>query len=81
MLVLKQEELKTNPQETLDKICNFLSIEKMKISKYIFANQGEYKEPINQNTRKQLLNTLKGEILALEEMLDWDCSSWLEVDK
>ena len=75
-----KEELKVNPQETLDKICNFLSIEKMKISKYIYANQGEYKEPINQNTR-QLLNTLKGEILTLEEMLDWDCSSWLEVDK
>ena len=76
--VLRHEELITKPQSAVNKVCQFLSIDNHKIDKHIVANQGTYKEKIDGSMQRFLVETLKYEIQALEKLLGWDCSDWLE---
>jgi hypothetical protein len=81
ILILKQEDLSTNPQSTLNKVYEFLSIDRHVIEETIIANKGEYTEPIESTTRSQLIDSLRGEIISIEKMLGWDCADWLKVNK
>ena len=78
MLILKQEELSANPQTTMDKICKFLLIDSYEVSTKIISNQGEHREPLETIIRNELIDSLRGDILSVEKMLEWDCSDWLE---
>ena len=80
VLILKQEELSANPQTTMNKICEFLLIDSCEIGAKITSNQGVQREPLETKIHNELMDSLRGDILSLEKMLEWDCSDWLEAD-
>ena len=41
-------------------------------------NTGSYESPISEREYNYLANYFKNEIRQLEELLEWDCSSWLK---
>lgn len=77
-LVIKSEDLKTQPGEILDRICDFLRIEK-KLSKVEpkIVHSRSYNEPIGKKEKDYLRSIYKMEIAQLEKELNWDCSDWL----
>ena len=81
VLILKQENLMTRPQSTLNKVYEFLSIEQKNLDEFITANQGDYKKKLDRSMRKKLIERMRGEILSLQEMLEWDCTDWLETER
>ena len=75
-LVLKNESLKSSPQETLNEICKFLSIDLLEgiEPKTVFSNK--YESGISDQERDYLQGLYADEISALEKLLEWDCSDW-----
>ena len=80
-----------NPKETLNKIYEYLEIEKIEFkgNKLVESWNANDKEKQNNKTekeipttasehiREQLKNIYKPEIRALENMVGWDCENWL----
>ena len=71
----------TKPQSTLNKVYEFLSIEQRSLDEYITANKGAYKKKLDPSMRKKLIESMRGEILSLQEMVEWDCTDWLETER
>lgn len=75
MLILKNDDLKNNQDELILKVCNFLNIPYKKIDD-IDRNVGDYKEKMNPETRKKLIEYYRPHNAELEEFLgeklDWD---------
>jgi len=78
ILILKYENLKNEPQQTLINICDFLEInhfDNVNI-KNIFSTP--YETEMSQAEKKYLYSLFENEILAIEHTLGWDCSDWLQ---
>lgn len=78
VLVLKQEHLRENPQSAVNQVCGFLNVEPMPIKKHLTSHAGQYERPLDTSSRRQIISALKGDLLSLEQMLNWDCSDWME---
>lgn len=79
ILVLKYEDFRGFPENTLLQIFKFLNVDKSDYSfKSIQLNQSNYQSKIGLNEKQQLLEFFKKEILELQDYLGWDCSDWLE---
>ncbi len=76
-LFLKTEELRNEPQATIDKVCNFLGVAKIDglAQKNVFSTP--YATPMSQEDREFLEDIYRFEIKKLERLLGWDCSDWL----
>jgi hypothetical protein len=79
MLFLKTEELKYNHKETLQKVLEFLgaSILVDIPQETIFSQT--YNKTISKIDQEFMIEYFKDDINNLENLLDWDCSDWLEV--
>ena len=77
VLILKNEHLKYETAETLDKVCRFLEIENMNNVKSRDIYSHPYKSKINDREKSYLKNIYEHEIKALENLLGWDCCDWL----
>ena len=79
MLFLKTEELKYNHKETLRQVLTFLetSTQVDIPQEIVFANV--YNKTISEIDQRFMIEYFKGDINNLENLLDWDCSDWLEV--
>ncbi len=76
VLILKNEDLKSNATITLNKIANFLNISAFKDIKEKSVFAGKYIQKMDADTYKYLKNIFYYDIKQLEQLLNWDCSSW-----
>jgi hypothetical protein len=75
--IIKNEDLRFNPQDTLNGIADFLNVSHFKNVKKETTFHLEYDRDMSEKERDYLRYTFEYEIKQLERMLDWDCSNWL----
>jgi hypothetical protein len=75
--VIKNEDLRSNHQETLNGLFAFLGVEQLPSIKPLIALTGEYASPMLESDRQYLRELYEAEIRSLEKMVGWDCSTWL----
>ena len=78
VLFIKSENLKKNPQTEIDRVCDFLNIEKIKIEQNIIDGAVKYSRKMSLEEKNFLMNTYEYDIKAVERLLNWDCSDWLK---
>jgi hypothetical protein len=78
ILVLKSEYLSNQPKETLNLICQFLEIKPLNDTSPIRLHALPYQEKMSEAARTYLQDLFRAEIRELEQLLQWDCSAWLE---
>jgi len=78
-LVLRQEELQSEPNNVLQRISSFLEISSFKKVDNVKVHPGTYKEGMKESTKVYLKKVFYNEIKELELMLGWDCSEWLRL--
>jgi len=84
VLVLKYDDLQDKPVALLKELFTFLELEitdKMKAeygSHKKILHQAKYTASIDKYSYQFMLKRYKHEILLLESMLNWDCSSWFK---
>lgn len=79
MLFIKNEDMRRNLNETLEKVCTFLEISSFDTAPknmMIFSFPHKY-ESIQKKDRELLINFFEPSVKELERLIDWDCSDWL----
>ena len=74
MLFLKNEDLKFKHDETINRICDFLEVKRIKLHQS-FIKSYKY-QPINKLDQQYLSRIYQEELNELESLLNWDCSDW-----
>lgn len=77
VLVLRNENLRTRPIETLNSVCNFLQVRPFEYSDSRDEHSLPYVSSMELAARNYLKYIFEYEILSLERELGWDCSDWL----
>jgi len=77
-LLIKSEQLKTNPNQTLARVFDFLNTEAINIEEPLLINTNNYTYNMHHFERILLKYIFKNEVKQLENQLSWDCSSWLQ---
>lgn len=77
ILILKNEDLKNQPDETLRKVYDFLKLKPWVLSEAQKVNVRSYVSPMTERERGYLESVYEYEILSLERVLGWDCRHWL----
>ncbi|SDX63699.1 sulfotransferase domain-containing protein [Marinobacter mobilis] len=78
-LILRQEDLRLNPNETLRKVSEFLGLNDFPFVRAKKIHEIQYKNEISKLEKKMLINIFKNEILEIERLLGWDCKDWSEL--
>jgi hypothetical protein len=78
ILVLKNEDLKQSPNETLNQVADFLEITQFKYIEAKDVHSRPYVSHMSQEERAFLKSIFDPEIRELEAELQWDCSEWLK---
>lgn len=78
VLVLKQEELRCNPAETLNQASTFLGITPFSNVEPKSVHTLPYNATMAAADRDFLRTTFAAGIKELEQELQWDCSDWLK---
>jgi hypothetical protein len=76
-LVLKNEDLRHRPKETLAEVFAFLGVRPFPDLKRREVNEGRYAAPMAAADRDYLRALFEPEVRRLEALLGWDCSAWL----
>jgi len=79
LLILKHDDLLSTPESTLSKVYHHIGASPYPLESPLKRHVGNYREPINEEARVLLHELFRDEIRSLERLLDWNCSSWLEV--
>jgi hypothetical protein len=77
VLILKNEELRNQPQETLRKVFNFLQVDPSHVVEPKDVHSLSYGSLCNIREREYLRSIYVHEIRNIESTLGWDCSNWL----
>ena len=77
VLVLRQEELRLNPETCLNRIWQHLSIPSGPTITVLERHKGDYESEMSSTCRERLRKIFWQEIGQLEQLLGWDCSDWL----
>lgn len=79
MLIVRNEDLRSRPEEVLGEICGFLGIDGLPEIKPPIARKQKYPYPGPMGIRERdyLRHVFEYEIRSLERILGWDCSRWL----
>jgi hypothetical protein len=77
VLVLRSENLRNRPQETLDRVFAFIGVDSLEIPEVGEVNAHPYLSEMSQADRDHLRFVFEYEIRELERVLGWDCSDWL----
>ena len=75
MLFLRNENLRQDPQQTLDLVFDFLGVEPYQEIESEEVNSRVY-EPMLPDDRKFLQQQFSQDIIDLENLLNWDLSDW-----
>lgn len=76
-LFLKNEELRHDLQTTMNKVCDFIGVDRLKNLQQQEVFSKPYENSLSNQDRNFLKNIYKMEIKKLEHLLNWDCSNWL----
>lgn len=76
LLILKNEDLRNNPNIVLDKVAEFLSITAFEDIRHEEIHSRKYLSKINHREYEFLSLLYRNEIQDLENLLNWDLSSW-----
>ena len=77
VLVLRQEELRLDPQACLERIWQHLSIPPGPDVTPLERRNGDYDSAMPSVCREYLRQVFWQEIGQLEQLMGWDCSEWL----
>jgi Sulfotransferase domain len=79
MLIVRNEDLRSRPEEVIDKICSFLEIQPFPNANPPAAREPRYPYagPMSNREKDYLRQVFEYEIRSLERILGWDCSRWL----
>jgi len=77
VLVLRNEELKQNPNKTLQKVCEFLGVEILQGIESLDVHALPYTASMSKREKDYLRSVFEYEIRGIERVLEWDCSNWL----
>lgn len=77
-LIIKNEDLKSNPHKTLEHVFNFLNVPILEGIAPKNVHSRPYTSSLSIKEFEYLKNVFYTEIKALEKLLNWDCSQWLE---
>jgi hypothetical protein len=78
VLIMKNDDIKKAPQQSLDRICAYLGIAPMQVRENKTVHAIAYEEPMQPRERDYLRELFTPEIRELEQLLGWDCSGWLK---
>lgn len=76
-LILRNEDLRASPKETLDTVCRFLEVDSLNRVPQTLVHARPYTTVMSGKEWEYLRYVFEYDIRALERMLDWDCSEWL----
>lgn len=77
VLIVKNEDLKQDPDETLNHVCEFLGVAQFKGVAAKNVHSRPYVSRISKKEKDYLRTIFESEIKELESELNWDCSDWL----
>jgi hypothetical protein len=77
--ITKSDDLLIRPRECLHSICSFLEVAPLEDTSPLRAHQLPYSDQMKTKERIFLRSRFTEEIKALEQMLNWDCSGWLDI--
>lgn len=78
LLFIKYEDFKSEQENALNNIFNFLGVSPDKFSyKKETIHQRQKHATISEAEKKYLLNLYQDDIRSVEKQLNWDCSDWL----
>ncbi|MBN2513718.1 MAG: sulfotransferase domain-containing protein [Sedimentisphaerales bacterium] len=80
-LILRHEELRNNPQAVMDRVFQFLGVGYSIHIEPRLERKGVYSEPMTHEAWNYLRQRYEQEINQLEQLLEWDCSDWLDYDR
>ena len=76
VLVLKYEEFRSNPSPTLDRMFDFLGVDRLRRYKNKKRNVGSYSRKLTSKERGFAAGIFEADINKVEDLLDWDCRDW-----
>lgn len=77
ILILRNEELKSKPHETLQNVCDFLGVNSFQDIEAKDIHSRPYSSSISGREKEYLRFIFEYEIRGIERMFGWDCSNWL----
>ncbi|MEL7085014.1 MAG: sulfotransferase domain-containing protein [Cyanobacteria bacterium J06597_1] len=77
ILVVKNEDLKSNPTAILNRICDFLGVSRLESITHKDVHSRPYIDTMSDREWEYLKHLYEYEIRGLERLLGWDCSDWL----
>lgn len=77
VLILRNEELGSDPKNTLQRVCRFLQVEDFNRIESNIVYAIPYDSEMSDKLKKHLKFVFEYEIRSLERELNWDCSNWL----
>lgn len=79
VLVIKNEHLKNQPNETLQVVCDFLGVTPFQSIEPKNKHSRPYTSTMSEKEKKHLRFIFEYEIREIERVLGWNCSDWLNV--
>ena len=76
VLVLKYEEFRSNPSPTLDRMFDFLGVDRLRHYKNKKRNVGSYSRKLTGEERGFAAAIFELDINKVEDLLGWDCRDW-----
>jgi hypothetical protein len=76
-VILRNEALRKECRTSLDKVCDFLGVERLIHVKPKVVYSRPYVSQLTESERNYLKDVYQFEIRELERLLGWDCSQWL----
>lgn len=77
ILVIKSETLKTQPEESMLQVIEFLNICKFEVTEAKDEHSLQYDSNMSPSEKNYLLSVFTHGIREIEKFLGWDCSDWL----
>lgn len=78
VLVLKNEDLRNHPNETLQQVAAFLGVDGFAHVEPIDVHSRPYVSKMSTREREYLMDVYRCDVRNLQRMLNWDCSDWLD---
>lgn len=77
VLILRNEELQSNPNDTLQKVFAFLGVTPLPLMNAVNVQGFPHTSSMRDVERDYLRSAFEYEIRSIERVLGWDCSNWL----
>ena len=77
VLILRTENLRNQPFETLQSVCSYLNVEPFQSIEVKDVHSRPYDSSITSREKEYLRSIFEYEIREIEQVLGWDCSDWL----